>query len=123
MPTTESLGTGTSIAFTGSRSPAAHVGQAADTLPPSPCLAGGAVGGLGAVKSIEILTEKTEDMGGIRTTDSVSGQKSYTKETRQEERASEARQDNGTVVGLAVVGAVAMVLYMAIRTLLKHLLK
>lgn len=117
-----SVGNGTSIAFTGSRSPAAPLGQAVADLGTFP-FTGDCGGGLGAVKSIEILTEKTEDMGGIRTTDSVSGQKSYTKETRQEERASEARQDNGTVVGLAVVGAVAVVLYMAIRALMKHLLK
>ena len=116
------VGNGTSIAFTGSRSLAAPLGQAVADVGTFP-FTGDCGGGLGAVKSIEILTEKTEDMGGIRTTDSVSGQKSYTKETRQEERASEARQDNGTVVGLAVVGAVAVVLYMAIRALMKHLLK
>lgn len=119
MPTTESLGTGTSIAFTGSRSPAAPLGQAVADLGTFP-FTGDCGGGLGAVKSIEILTEKTEDMGGIRTTDSVSGQKSYTKETRQEERASEARHDNGTVAILAVVAGL-VVLAIACLLIKKYL--
>lgn len=79
----------------------------------------GGFGGLGAVKSIEITTERTEDRSVITATDSVLEQKSATTETRQEEKASEARHDNGTVIGVAVVAAVAALVYFLLKQFLK----
>lgn len=78
-------------------------------------------GGMGAVKSIEITTERTEDRSVITVTDSVSEQKSNTSETLQRERASEARQDNGTVAILAIVGAAAFLAFVVI--MIKHFWK
>lgn len=120
-PSQYDLGIGTPTAFTGSPLPAAPFGQAADSVAPLPWQAQGVgvVGGLGAVKSIEITTEKTEDMAAIRATDSVSEQKTDTTETRQEEKASQARQDNGTVIGLAIVAAVAVLVYFLLKSFFK----
>lgn len=115
-----SLGNGTSdrLPTTGSPHAAAPFGQTATDVGTFP-LAGDCGGGLGAVKSIEISTEKTEDMAAIRATDSVFDQKTATSETLQRERASQARQDNGTVIGLAIVAAVAVLLYLLLKSLIK----
>ena len=78
-------------------------------------------GGMGSVKSIEITTEKTEDRSSITAADSVVQQKAQSEETRQRERASEARHDNGTVIGLAIVAAAAIIVI--IRILIKIYLK
>lgn len=78
-------------------------------------------GGFGSVKSIEITTEKTEDRSSITAADSVVQQKAQSEETRQRERATEARHDNGTVLIVSVVAAVAIVVL--IRILIKIFLK
>ncbi len=71
-------------------------------------------GGMGAVKSIEITTERTEDRSVITATDSVLEQKTASTETRQEEKASELRQDNGTWAIVSVVTAVAFIVIVLI---------
>lgn len=75
--------------------------------PPDPLCKGG-------IKSIEISIEKTEDRSVITATDSVLEQKTATTETRQEEKASEARHDNGTVLIVSVAAAVAFLLALLI---------
>lgn len=118
-PTTDDSRNGTSFAFTGSSSPAASFGLAVDNV--GCTLPQGVVGSLGAVKSIEIDSDKTEERAASRATDSVSEQKSNTSETLQRERASEARQDNGTVAILAIVGAAAFLAFVVI--MIKHFWK
>lgn len=81
--------------------------------PPDPLCKGG-------IKSIEFSIEKTEDRSVITATDSVSEQKTATTETRQEEKASEARHDNGTVLIVAVAAAVVSLL--ALLIIIKKLL-
>ena len=81
-------------------------------FPPKGVSAG--VGGMGAVKSIEIYAERTEDMSVITGTDSVLEQKTAAESTLQKEKASEVRQDNGTWAIVSVVAAVALLLFIFI---------
>lgn len=76
-------------------------------------------GGMGSVKSIEISAEKTEDRSVITATDSVVEQKNANEATLQEDKKTEAKQDNGTVTIIAIVAAVAVLAYVA----LKHYLR
>ena len=76
-------------------------------------------GGMGAVKSIEISTERTEDRQSITAVDSIGEQDTATTETRQEAKTSEARQDNGTVATVAIVFAVAALIYLLFKNFMK----
>lgn len=120
-PLEYSIGNGTPTAFTGASLPAAPCSTVpAGVANPLPWQAQGVgAGGMGAVKSIEITTEKTEDRSVITATDSVLEQKTATTETRQEEKASEARHDNGTVIGVAIVAAVSALVYFLLKQFLK----
>lgn len=71
-------------------------------------------GGMGAVKSIEITTEHDAQSGNATQVDSTYNNKTDTKETQQRERASEARQDNGTITIVSVVAAVVVLLALLI---------
>lgn len=73
------------------------------------------VGGFGAVRSIEITTEKTEEVSSISGTDSTYYNMSSTETAQQKETATEARQDNGTVTIIAVVFAVAALVYLLFK--------
>lgn len=109
----KSLGNGSSL-------PAAPPSTMPAAAKSSPLLSGNFPGGgMGAVKSIEIFAEKTEDKASIRATDSVSEQKTATTATLQEEKASEARQDNGTVATVCIVFAVAALIYLCIKQFVK----
>ena len=68
----------------------------------------------GTIESIEFSTERTEDRSVITATDSVLEQKTASTETRQEEKASELRQDNGTWAIVSVVTAVAFIVIVLI---------
>lgn len=139
-PLEYSIGNGTPTAFTGASLPAAPCSTVpADIANPLPWQAQGVgAGGMGAalrqaqgpvnppdplckggIKSIEFSIEKTEDRSVITATDSVSEQKTATTETRQEEKASEARHDNGTVIGVAIVAAVSALVYFLLKQFLK----
>lgn len=119
-PTTEDLGIGTHLnEAKKSLFQAAPFGQTAGSLyrtdgaaPSSEGFEG--FGGLGSVKSIEISAERSEDRSRIAATDSVLEQKATTTETLQEDKSLGARQDNGTVVGLAIVAAVAFIVALLI---------
>ncbi len=73
-------------------------------------------GGIGSVKSIEISTERTEDRSSITATDSVAEQKSASQATLQEDKTTEARQDNGTVTVVAIVAAAAILIFLLFRS-------
>lgn len=77
------------------------------------------VGGLGAVKSIEISTEKVEGVSSITTTDSTYNYMKGDEHARDVSTVSEARQDNGTVATIAIVFAVAALIYLVIKSMLK----
>lgn len=78
-------------------------------------------GGMGAVKSIEITTEHDAQSGNATQVDSTYNNKTDTTETLQRERASEARQDNGTIAIVSV--AAAVVILIALFFIIKKLLK
>lgn len=84
---------------------------------------GGAIlpagGGMGAVKSIEISTEKVEGVSSITTTDSTYNYMKGDEHARDVSTVSEARQDNGTVATIAIVFAVAALIYLVIKSMLK----
>ena len=73
----------------------------------------------GGIKSIEITAESGTSTGSVSAVDSTYEEKSATTETRQEEKASEARHDNGTVIGVAIVAAVAALVYFLLKQFLK----
>lgn len=85
---------------------------------------GGAIlpagGGMGAVKSIEITTEKEETVQNVNATDSTYKSTIASKEDCESSVVSEARQDNGTVATIAIVFAVAALIWLAIKTFLKR---
>ena len=70
-------------------------------------------------RSIEISTERTEDRQSITAVDSIAEQDTATTETRQEAKTSEARQDNGTVATVAIVFAVAALIYLLFKNFMK----
>ena len=100
------------------------------TLPPSPAdpsaallglptLLGGNGGGYGSVRSIEITVERGASTGAVTAVDSVTNEANHSFEALQTEKASEARQDNGTVIGVAIVAAVALLVYLLLKAALK----
>ena len=99
-------------------------------LPPSPAdpsaallglpiFLGGNGGGCGSVKSIEITAERTEESSGTAKVDSASQAENHNTEVRQTEKASEARQDNGTVATVCIVFAVSLLVYLLLKAALK----
>ncbi len=68
-------------------------------------------GGRAQIKSIEIVNERNTGSSLTTTQDSTMLSENSTEESMQGEQSSEARQDNGTWIGIAVVCAVAALLY------------
>lgn len=100
------------------------------TLPPSPAdpsaallglptFLGGNGSGCGSVKSIEITAEREEESSGTAKVDSASQVENHNTEVRQTEKASEARQDNGTVATVCIVFAVSLLVYLLLKAALK----
>ena len=85
----------------------------ADSL--GPAFAGGWVGGMVAVKSIEIVTESGSSTGSITAVDSTLQAENHSTAVVETEKASEARQDNGTWATLAIVAAVALLAYLLLK--------
>ena len=75
--------------------------------------------GFGSVKSIEIVTERDATTAATSAVDSTAVFKTEQEATRQGEKSVGARQDNGTVIGLAIVAAVAILVYLLIKSFLK----
>lgn len=71
-------------------------------------------GGIGAVKSIEIIKETEASTHSNTLTDSSSVFKTDDAATRQEDKKTEAKQDNGTVLIVAVAAAVVLILALLI---------
>jgi len=86
-------------------------------FPPKGVSAG--VGGMGAVKSIEITMEHNAQTTTTNQVDSTYNNNTATTETLQEQKASEARQDNGTVATVSIVAAVALLVFFLLKTYLK----
>ena len=82
---------------------APRVGQSSNVQPSS------GIGGLGAVKSLDIVAERTQSEQSLSQADSTAVFKTESDEARQTEKASEARQDNGTWTIVSVVAAVAFI--------------
>lgn len=80
---------------------------------------GGNGGGCGSVKSIEITAEREEESSGTAKVDSASQAENHNTEVRQTEKASEARQDNGTVATVCIVFAVSLLVYLLLKAALK----
>ncbi len=76
-------------------------------------------GGVGSLKSIEITSESEANTHTNTLTDSTAVKKTAEAETRQGEKASEARQDNGTVATVCIVFAVAALVYLLLKAALK----
>lgn len=72
------------------------------------------MGWFGAVKSIDIVAERTQSEQSLSQTDSTAVYKTESDEARQTEKASEARQDNGTWAILAIVAAVTFIVALII---------
>ncbi len=78
----------------------------ADSL--GPAFTGGWVGGMGAVKSIEITTESGASTGAVAAVDSTLRAENHSTAVVETEKASEARHDNATVGIVCVVGLAAL---------------
>jgi len=100
---------------------APSLAMSADSTHISSPLSGGrsGFGGMGAVKSIDISTERKATTTTSSAVDSTAVFKTEQEETLQKEKASETRQDNGTVAIVAVVAAVALLIYLLLKQFLK----
>lgn len=94
---------------------APRVGQSSN-LPPS-----SGIGGLGAVKSLDIVAERTQSEQSLSQADSTAVCKTESESAQQTEKRAEARQDNGTWAIVSVVAAVAFIV--ALIIVLKKFLK
>ena len=74
----------------------------------------GGIGGLGAVKSIDIEAERTQQEQSLSQADSTAVSKTESESAQQTEKASEARQDNVTWAILDIVAAVAIIVALII---------
>ena len=95
-------------------------GHQEGSVPPPSAIVGGTVttvagGREPSVKSIEIVTERNSSGSMAALNDSSNVSQDSTTETLQQEEASEARQDNGTWATIAVVAAVALLLYFTLK--------
>ena len=74
----------------------------------------GGIVGLGAVKSIDIEAERTQSEHSLSQADSTAVCKTESESAQKTEKASQARQDNGTWAILDIVAAVAIIIALAI---------
>lgn len=84
-----------------------------------PTLLGGNGGGCGSVKSIEITASREAETQSLSLTDSTADCKSAETMESDTEKASEARQDNVTVATVCIVLALAALVYMLLKSVLK----
>ena len=70
----------------------------------------------GAVKSIELTLQRDETTTSVSATDSVFHDKTDEAEALDYQKASEAKQDYGTVVSVAIVFALALLIFLLIKT-------
>lgn len=104
-----------------------HLGGPAPIVPTDshigtlPTFGGSGGVGFGAVKSIEITAENEVTTNSATHLDSTYSEKTDTTEALQKEKTSELRHDNGTVMIVSIVAAVAflILIYILIRRVLK----
>lgn len=84
-----------------------------------PTFLGGNGGGCGSVKSIEITASREAETQSLSLTDSTADCKSAETMESDTEKASEARQDNGTVATVCIVFAVSLLVYLLLKAALK----
>ncbi|MBQ8958102.1 MAG: hypothetical protein IJ057_06325 [Bacteroidales bacterium] len=77
------------------------------------------IGRMGAVKSIDIEAERTQSEQSLSQADSTAVCKTESESAQKTEKSSEARQDNGTVIGVAIVFAVGLIVYLLLKEFLK----
>lgn len=75
--------------------------------------------GFGSVKSMEFSSERVVADSSFALTDSVADSKSAEASDAHTEKASELRQDNGTVATVCIVFAVAALIYLCIKQFVK----
>ncbi len=92
-----------------------HIG----TLPTSGGFGGSGGVGFGSVKSMEFSSERIAADSSFAQTDSVADSKSAEASDVHKEKASELRQDNGTVATVCIVFAVAALIYLCIKQFVK----
>lgn len=80
---------------------------------------GSAEGCFGSVKSMEFSSERIAADSSFALTDSVADSKSAEASDAHTEKASELRQDNGTVATVCIVFAVAALIYLCIKQFIK----
>ena len=90
----------------------------AASVPPA-LPSGSTVGGIGSLKSLEFSSERFATDSSFAQTDSVADSKSAEASDAHTEKASELRQDNGTVATVCIVFAVAALIYLCIKQFVK----
>ena len=110
QPETDTTKSLQSLTKTTRQAAAPSVGQPSDCFAPQQS----GVGWLGAVKSIDIDAERTQSEQSLSQADSTAVSKTESDEARQTEKASEARQDNGTWAIVSVVAAVTVIVIVLI---------
>lgn len=75
--------------------------------------------GFGSVKSLEFSSERIAADSSFAQTDSTADLKSDSASDTHTEKASELRQDNGTVATVCIVFAVAALIYLCIKQFVK----
>lgn len=90
--------------------PAPSLAMSADSTHISSPLSGGrsGFGGLGAVKSIDIVTERETNTKSTSETDTTAVVATATSETSHTEKTADLRQDNGTVAIVAAAAALVV---------------
>ena len=96
-----------------------HPADSSAALLDLPTFLGGSGGGCGSVKSIEITASREAETQSLSLTDSTADCKSAETMESDTEKASEARQDNGTVATVCIVLAVAALVYILLKFALK----
>ena len=71
------------------------------------------------MKSIDIEAERTQSEQSLSQADSTAVCKTESESAQKTEKSSEARQDNGTVIGVAIVFAVGLIVYLLLKEFLK----
>lgn len=112
QPNTDTTGNPLSLTKATQQGTAPSSTKPADGLALNPSWEG--IGGLGAVKSIDIEAERTQSEQSLSQADSTAVSKTESESAQQTEKQAEARQDNGTWAILAVAAAVTVIVIVLI---------
>lgn len=112
QPYTDTTGSPQSLTKATQQGTAPRSTKPADGLALDPSWGG--IGGLGAVKSIDIEAERTQSEQSLSQADSTAVCKTESESAQQTEKQAEARQDNGTWAIVSIVAAVAFIVALII---------